>query len=324
MPRDEQTNEGANRPNPKRRRFLRFLLGFAFPAILIVCGGVYYFWFCVPIGSGPAGPEVKREAFQKPWSARPVLLVGIGDSVTAGFGARKNYSYFDLLITNPPDDFEGMRGICLGQVLPGLKATNLAISGSTSFEHLEKELPRLAKQDPNMLGIVVITTGGNDLIHNYGRTAPSERAMYGSTMAEAKPWIEKFDRRLEAMLGQITNAFPGGCQIFMADIFDPTDGVGDIQRAGLPAWKDGLAILKEYNEIIHRFAARHPQVHVVEMHDMFLGHGIHCTQFWQSHYDLKDPHYWYFVNLEDPNERGYDVIRRLFLTEMAKSLAAAK
>ncbi len=29
-------------------------------------------------------------------------------------------------------------------------------------------------------------------------------------------------------------------------------------------------------------------------------------------------HHWYYTNLEDPNERGYDAIRRLFLIEMAK------
>ncbi|MBC8117927.1 MAG: hypothetical protein H7062_26345 [Candidatus Saccharimonas sp.] len=42
----------------------------------------------------------------------------------------------------------------------------------------------------------------------------------------------------------------------------------------------------------------------------FLGHGIHCT------------HYWYWDNLEDPNDRGYDAIRRLFLIEMARILPA--
>ena len=33
---------------------------------------------------------------------------------------------------------------------------------------------------------------------------------------------------------------------------------------------------------------------------------------------LTAPHYWYAENLEDPNVRGYDAIRRLFLIEIAK------
>ena len=39
---------------------------------------------------------------------------------------------------------------------------------------------------------------------------------------------------------------------------------------------------------------------------------------WQ-HYDALDPHYWYYANLEDPNERGYDAIRRLFLIQMSEA-----
>ena len=50
----------------------------------------------------------------------------------------------------------------------------------------------------------------------------------------------------------------------------------------------------------------------------FLGHGIHCAKFWHPHYRRDDPHYWYGVNLEDPNDRGYDAVRRVFLVEMTK------
>jgi hypothetical protein len=54
-----------------------------------------------------------------------------------------------------------------------------------------------------------------------------------------------------------------------------------------------------------------------------MGHGIHCLQFWREHYHADDPHYWYFDNLEDPNDRGYDALRRLFLIEMARALPGA-
>ena len=62
-------------------------------------------------------------------------------------------------------------------------------------------------------------------------------------------------------------------------------------------------------------------VHVVPVHAAFLGHGVHCTQPWRENYRLADPTYWYAVNLEDPNIRGYDAIRRLFLIEIAKCAA---
>jgi len=93
----------------KRSRVLPVLLLVGLVGIAIAW--LYlHFTFNRSIGSGPAGPSVAVEPFSKPWSSRPVLLVGFGDSITAGFGARKGYSYFDRLVANPPDEFSGMEG----------------------------------------------------------------------------------------------------------------------------------------------------------------------------------------------------------------------
>jgi lysophospholipase L1-like esterase len=246
-----------------------------------------------------------------------VLLVGLGDSVTAGFGAGKGHGYFDRLVSTPTDDSADIKGIDLSTVLSSLRVTNLSVSGSVSFELLEMQLPRLPVCDPQTIGWVVITTGGNDLIHNYGRTPPREQAMYGATCQQAEAWVRGFEDRLARIVGVLSNRFPAGCHIFLANIYDPTDGVGDIERTGLPAWPDGPKILASYNEAIRRCAERNSQVHVVDLHSTFLGHGIHCAEFWSKHYDRTDPHYWYYSNLEDPNERGYDAVRRVFLNEMA-------
>jgi len=278
----------------------------------------HHFYVSRPIGRGPAGPSVSPQLFAKPWASQPVLLVGLGDSVTAGFGARKGYGYFDRLAKNPIDEFPAMAGVSLSALFPQLRATNLAVSGSVSLELAEKQLPRLPVVDSNTLGLIVITTGGNDLIHNYGRTPPREFAMYGATLEQAKPWIGHFEERLEFIFGKLNDHFKGGCQIFIANIYDPTDGNGNIEKAGLPAWIDGPKLLTAYNQAIGVCAAKHPNVHVVNMHDAFLGHGINCTQFWSTYYQRSDPHYWYYDNLEDPNERGYDALRRLFLIEIAK------
>ncbi len=287
--------------------------------LVVVVGAGLYFRFARPIGNGPTGPIVTREWFSKSWTTNQILLAGLGDSVTAGFGARKGYSYFDRLVKNPADEFPDMDGLCLSRVLPNLRTTNLAVSGSTSFEVTARQLTLLKTNSLNVFGIVVITTGGNDLIHNYGRTPPREEAMYGATSDEAAPWIENFGRRLEATIGEIQNRFPGGCLIFLANIYDPTDGLGDAEMAGLPPWKDSTKILAAYNGVIQRCADKFPAVRVVDMHGAFLGHGIHCTHFWRKSYDFHDPHYWFYSNLEDPNERGYDAIRRLFLIEIAKT-----
>ncbi len=295
---------------------LATVLGFA----LLAAAG-WHFGLRRPVGSGAAGSGVDRAAFEKLRVSQPVLFVGLGDSVTAGFGARKGYSYFDRLVANPADEFADLKGLCLSAVIPQLRVTNLALSGSTSLNHLKTELARLTVQPSNVLGIVVITTGGNDIIHNYGKTPPQEGAMYGATLAQAEPWIGNFERRLDQMLSGIEERFPGGCHIFLANIYDPTDGLGDAEKAGLPRWPDGLAIIERYNQIIARCAQKRANVHLVDIRAEFLGHGIHCTQFWREHYRKNDPHYWYHDNLEDPNERGYDALRRLFLRSMAQALA---
>jgi lysophospholipase L1-like esterase len=286
------------------------LLAIAFTAAYLL------FAFRVTVGSGPAGPEVDPEAFSEPWTSRTVFLVGLGDSITAGFGARKGYSYFDRLVANPRDEFPDMQGINLSRVFPNLSVTNLAVSGSVSMHLLNQQLPMLKPVDDSVLGVVLITTGGNDVIHNYGKTPPREHAMFGASWEKALPWIRNFEVRLEKILDGVAQRFPGGHHVFLANIYDPTDAAGDIEKAGLPGWPDGLKILAAYNEIIEQAAASRTNVHLVNLHEAFLGHGLHSAEPWSKHYRRKDPHYWYFTNLEDPNERGYDAIRRLFLIEM--------
>lgn len=294
---------------------------------LVALGGVvigcllFYlnYFYARPIGNGPAGPVVDRQPFAQVWSDRKVRLVGIGDSVTAGFGADSpDHSYFNRLIKHPADEFPEMQGVCLSAVLPQLESENLAISGSTSKDHFNTIESRLLPHSEDVFGLVVMTTGGNDLIHNYGQTPPKECAMYGATLTQAEPWIAAFHTRLDQMLEKIDAAFPGGCEVFLGDIYDPTDGVGDAPSVYLPHWADGLQIHARYNEVIREVAKLRPNVHVVPLHQSFLGHGSHCLQFWRSTYVRSDPHYWYFDNIEDPNDRGYDALRRIFLNEIIR------
>ncbi|MHC4927962.1 MAG: hypothetical protein ACYTER_11700, partial [Planctomycetota bacterium] len=53
-----------------------------------------------PIGTGPAGPVVAAEPFEKAWMDGPVVFLGVGDSITRGYGAPGGLTYFDLLEQN--------------------------------------------------------------------------------------------------------------------------------------------------------------------------------------------------------------------------------
>jgi len=247
----------------KHPRLLRLA---AIGIVVVLAGATYrYFWLAKPMGNGPAGPSVPREAFSRPWTERSVVLLGIGDSVTAGLGAsRSDLSYFNRLVRNPPDEFADMEGICLSVVLPILGAQNIAVSGSNSLQHLDR-LESLEPFPESVLGIVVMTSGGNDLIHWYGRTPPREGAMYGATLEQAQPWIRRFEERLNRMVDLLAEKFPGGCEVFLGDIYDPSDGVGDAPSVFLPAWPDAVAIHAAYNRVIHRCAEQREHVHLVPM-----------------------------------------------------------
>lgn len=295
---------------------------------LIACVGAWR-WFCLggTTGSGPAGPKLAEAAgtldvcaeYQRVWSERPVLLLGLGDSITAGYGSTPGHSYFDRLVRNPPDEFGEMKGLCLSAVLPALTFQNRATSCTDSKQHADYQVDLLRNYPKETFGIVVMSSGGNDLIHDYGRSPARECAMYGATLEQAQPWIEAYERRLGVMLDAITRRFTGGCRIFLMNIYDPTDGTGDLRGTGLPHWKDGLEILHRYNAVIARAAKARPNVSLVDIHAPFLGHGLHCKRFWLPSYRAEDPNYWYSI-VEDPNDRGYDAIRRVMLIEMARTL----
>ena len=300
-----------------KKTTLRLRRRLLFSVALIVFVGVpAYVEFKLrrPVGDGPAGPAIEAEPFASTWTDHKVHLLGIGDSVTRGFGAKSNsHSYFERLRVNPKDEWPGMKGKHLTAVLPNLSASNVAISGSTSLDHERIIETELEPFPDDVFGLVVMTTGGNDLIHSYGRRPPEEGAMYGASLEQSRPWIATFESRLSGMLQSISDRFPAGCQIFLGDIYDPTDGVGDAPSIFLPDWPDGLAIHAEYNNVIRRVAEKFEHVHIVPLHQTFLGHGSHCRQFWRSTYDWDDPTYWFYTNIEDPNDRGYDAIRRVFL-----------
>ncbi len=302
---------------PKSRKRLGWLIVLALIVTLGVMGYIEYD-LARPIGSGPAGPRVAVDAFADPWTDRPVHVVGVGDSITAGLGAKSpSHSFFNRVLQNPDDEFADLRGVCLADVLANLTHENYAISGSESETHLQV-INDTIPTDKTAFGLVMMTSGGNDLIHSYGRSKPRKCAMYGATLDQAEPWIDSFRVRLSQMLDVLGTKFPSGCEIYIGDIYDPTDGVGDAPSIFLPDWPDGLAIHARYNQVIRDVASQRDHVHVVPLYETFLGHGSHCRQFWRSTYDADDPHYWFFTNIEDPNDRGYDAIRRAFLNTIAK------
>lgn len=304
-----------------RWRIVLFIL-LAFVSVFGYIGyRIYAAMHTRPMGEGPAGPAIAIEPFNNIWSNQKTVFLGIGDSVTRGLGADKQNTYFELLIHNNNETYPDMIGRDLSTVFPNLTFRNYAQDYTTAQDHVEYQLVKVPQYESDTRGIIVITSGGNDLIHDYGRTPPKDGAMYGCTYKQAQIWCENMKQRIDTLLTGLTRKFPGGCEIFLANIYDPTDGYGDPQTMGLPRWPDSMKILALANQKIAELCDKYPHVHLVDIHTPFIGHGIHCDQWWRRTYRKDDPHYWYYTNLEDPNRRGFDAIRRLFLQEMINVLA---
>ncbi len=291
-------------------------------AVVLSCGYVgWRFYNAVRVramGDGPAGPAIAVEPFEQRWHDGPVVFIGVGDSITRGLGANKEHTYYELLLTNDDAVYPDMAGRELMRVFERLEMHNYAQDYSTSQDHIDNQLARIPTYGHEVRGLVVLTSGGNDLIHDYGRSAPQDGAMYGCTYKQAIVWCENLKGRLDTLLLGLMEKFPGGCDIFFANVYDPTDGVGDPQTMGLPRWRDCVKVLALANSKIAELCEQYPNVHRVDIHTEFLGHGIHCDEPWRKHYHKDDPHFWFYYNLEDPNRRGFDAIRRLYLREMVK------
>ena len=164
----------------------------------------------LPQGNGPAGAAVASAAFSTPWSTKKIVLLCIGDSVTAGYGSTRGHSYVDMLIKQPANDDPALKDCTLTKVFPTLTVVRKAISGSTSFD-LVSQIPK-KPYDADTLGIVVMTSGGNDLIHDYGRSPPNERAMYGATWEQAQPWLPGYAARLDDAAKRLERTCPANSQ----------------------------------------------------------------------------------------------------------------
>lgn len=91
-----------------------------------------------------------------------------------------------------------------------------------------------------------------------------------------------------------------------------------------PRWRAGLAQLTAWNEEIRALEKRFPFVRIVDVHKVFLSHGIHCDDRANPHYDPRDPTYWCYWNLKDPSVRGYDAARRAYLRTWAAAHSAQR
>lgn len=242
----------------------------------------------------------------------PKLYLALGDSVSYGTDASSvSVCFVNLLFQNDGAVYPADAGMDLSTKYPGIQLRNLAIPGATTTTIINNEMPSVPQgtASPNFVTVLI---GGNELIDDCAGT-PCDGGVFGCTVSQGTAWPYNFKARLETQIvDTLKNAslYPRVQKIVIANIYDPTDGVG----LGAYGWAAGEAVLTQYNTRIAEVATDTGSS-LVDDYTIFLGHGTQYNNPANLYYHSSDPTFWY-TNAAPipihPNDLGYYELYKLF------------
>lgn len=165
-----------------------------------------------------------------------------------------------LLLKNRDEDFPLWRGRDLSSRFPGARRIPLALDGATAATVRFVQLPRLKE-----LGVVptiaTLTVGSADLWRTRGELdlIPAAHAAFAEHLRAALTDLRRM----------------GGDRLWLAvgTLPDPSDGTGDLLRAGVFAAPEAWGWLESFNRTVRASAAECGAL-VADLHAAFLGHGL--------------------------------------------------
>jgi lysophospholipase L1-like esterase len=197
------------------------------------------------------------------------VMLALGDSLAVGVGG------------SLPDE-RGFVGVLhgwvrRGQPAPGLVVRNLAESGATSVEMIERgplqrarDLLRQAREEGRRVSPVVLSVGGNDLLRVENR--PTEERRQALTR-----FTDSLDRILDGLVAEVTVADQRRADLVLLTIYNPRGG--DANVVGTDAWW-----VEQFNAVLRRAAADRSLV-LVDAHALMQGN----EQAW-THIGAGDVH----------------------------------
>jgi hypothetical protein len=258
--------------------------------------------------SDPGGP-IHHQSFVpdglRPTSAARVIVMG--DSISAGVGADFGaQSYPSLLHRNLDADYPDDANTDLTSKFGSqLELVNVAVGGSTTGTMSRNQLPALQQRLRAPVeghSIVVITIGGNDA--QAGLLSGSiEGPLLDDAMAAITETIDFL---------QDPERFPDGTSIYLANVYDPSDGVGFVEGCFFNLeFPEAPAQLGTW-DARYRQLAQERGFAVVDLLGAFHGHGYYYGDEANAYYDAADPALWFADDCIHPNPRGHHELRRLF------------
>lgn len=261
----------------------------------------------------PKDPDVSSYIPENYRASAPVRVIFLGDSITSGLGASvSNGSYANLLANNDETLWPDHAGEDLASLFgAGIAVVNVAVSGATSGDVVSSQLPNLAEQLGTVVSgetLVVMTAGGNDMT----------RAAYSSFLQGEAALISALSA-LSTNLGTVidffedTTRFPDGFFFYMANVYDPTDGVGQTATCLNGFDLSPLQVHFDAANTGIRDLAIERGVAMADMRGYFLGHGFYFDDETNAHYEAGDSSLWFATDCIHPNDLGHHELRRLFL-----------
>jgi lysophospholipase L1-like esterase len=214
--------------------------------------------------------------------------LALGDSISVDDYPGEGKGAASLFYKNRDDVYPDFRGKDLLSRCAGIRFRCLAQDGATSSDVLHTQLKQLPEKISDR-AIVTLTAGGNDILTD-------------------QCGAEEIVFRLKAIVSQLLDRCHN-CEILIATIYDPTDGVGDLMETGV-TMKQEMDALRQLNTSIRELSSI-PHVRIADIHQHFLGHGMRHNDSRSQYYHPEDPSQWYMMDIE-PNARGAHEVRRLF------------
>lgn len=255
------------------------------------------------INDSPTPDRVGTYAHTLPKSPKTVIF--LGDSITAGAGAWSEDEDYTSLLVNNTNAWPDWDGNDLATRYPDIEVIDVSKSGAWTGTVLNDQLVRLEEQltlPSNDEILVVITVGGNDL-HSVLRDPSGVEERIEKT-------VDNWRKIAEYFLDE--QRFPYGSTLLMANVYEPTDAVGQVGDCFF-----GLNIsfllpnLHDANTQL-RGLAEEMGFSVLDMRGTFLGHGFNYNDHTALHYNEEDPSLWMANSCTHPNPRGHHEIRAMF------------
>ena len=242
-------------------------------------------------------------------------VVFLGDSVTQG---------------SPPTPIRDRYRLVLGDMLEArfgrnIEITNCAAWGARTDDLLMPPHQQIHECFPAAVNpertLVIMTIGGNDVANVQKRGA--EGAPYAETRAQVEEFVQLLRESIEWFYVD-PNRFPNGVFVVFSNMFEFTDGTGDVSScpaarvAGFSGeWPDAEELVIWANEQYMSIAVE-TQTDMIFMLENFCGHGFLHDDPSARCYRGPNTERWFDLTCIHPNSTGHHEIARMFFETIAE------